>query len=200
MKKITVPVLNVLLAFGVICIIAGLFLLLRVASNYRLEISFFSFAVIFTGAVLLYLSIVVTHRALFFFLGLYLTTATFFTWLVSSGVIPPVMAGLWPLDVILSGICLIATGIFKKRRLHTRYLFPGLSLIVLGGIFLLFSLNIITMSLLAVFMRWWPVLLILLGFALVVLFAVQQRSDISFPYEAEESAEADSALLEEGEE
>ena len=70
MKKLTVPVLNILLALGVVCIIAGLFLLLRLASDYRLEFSFLSFAVIFTGAVLFYLSLTVTRRALFFFLGL----------------------------------------------------------------------------------------------------------------------------------
>lgn len=189
MKKLTVPILNMLLACGVLSIIAGLFLVLRVASNYQLEISFLSFAITFTGAVLFYLSLVVTHRALFFFLGLYLCLASFFAWFVASGVFPPAMDRLWPLEVVLSGICLVATGLFKNHRLRTRYLFPGVSLVVLGLLFLLFSLGVIRLSFVTVFMRWWPVLLIVLGVALVVLFAVQQRTDIPFPYDKDDGAD-----------
>ncbi|MCR5724395.1 MAG: DUF5668 domain-containing protein [Treponema sp.] len=200
MKKQNIPIFNLLLAFGVICIIVGLFLLLRVSFNYQLEFSFLSFAVTFTGAVLFYLSMTITRRALFFFLGLYLCLASFFTWFVTSGLIPLSMTELWPVEVVLSGICLAGTGIFKNHTLRTRYLFPSVTLIVFGLVFLLFSLDIIRVSFFSVFSRWWPLLLILLGLALVVLFACQHRSDIHFPYEADECYDGETSVSEDGDE
>ena len=110
------------------------------------------------------------------------------------------MGRLWPVDVILSGLCLVATGLFKNHRLRTRYLFPGVGLCLMGTVFLLFSADIVKVSFYSVFRRWWPLLLVVLGLALVVLFACQQRADIPFPYEPEDSSDSDISVSGDGEE
>lgn len=193
LKKLTVPVLNLLLAFGVVCILVGIFLLVRVASNYRLELSFLTLALVFTGALLFYLSLTVYRRALLFFLGMYLCFASVANLITASGLLPFSTAQLWPLQVVLSGICLIVTGLFKNRRVTSRYLFPAILLAALGCIFMLFSLDVIPVSFASVFTRWWPVLLVGVGGFLVALFLYQQSPDSRFPYEAEDSAEADAS-------
>ena len=191
MKKLTVPLLNLLLAFGVICILVGVFLLVRVAANYHLELSFLTLALVFTGAVLFYLSLALYRRALFFFLGMYLCFASIFNLIVASDAISLSMRQLWPVEVVLSGVCLTVTGLFKQHRFTTRYFFPALSLMALGVIFLLFSLDIIPISFASFFIRWWPALLVAVGVFLVVLFLYQQAPDSRFPYEAEEIIEND---------
>lgn len=189
MKKLTVPLLNLLLAFGVICILVGIFLLVRVAANYHLELSFLTLALVFTGAVLFYLSLVLYRRALFFFLGTYLCFGSIFNLIVASALLPLSMRELWPVEVMLSGVCLVVTGVFKNHRLRSRYLFPSLLLLALGTIFLLFSLDVISISFASFFLRWWPALLVLVGVFLVVLFLYQQAPDSHFPYEADDAGD-----------
>ena len=193
MKKLTVPLLNILLAFGVVCILVGIFLLVRVASNYHLELSFLTVALVFTGAVLLYLSLAVYRRALFFFLGLCLCFISIFNLIIASSVLPLSMRQLWPGQVVLSGVCLFVTGVFKNHHIRARYSFPALLLIALGAVFLLFSLHIIPVSFTYVVTRWWPAFLVLIGVSLVVLFLYQQAPNSHFPYESEEETEADEA-------
>jgi hypothetical protein len=72
--------------------------------------------------------------------------------------------------VLFSGICLIASGFYGKRRLGISYMIPAVLLIVLGAFFLLFSTDIIQVTLSAFVAKWLPAGLILAGIALVVLF------------------------------
>lgn len=191
MKKLTVPLLNILLACGVVSILVGIFLLLRVATDSQLELSFLTLALVFTGAVLVYLSLALYRRALFFFVGLYLCCASILNLIAASHFVPLSIRQLWPAEVIICGVCLLVTSFFKNHRLCARYFFPALSLIVLGSIFLLFSLNIVHVSFASVFFRWWPVLLVLGGASLIALYLYQQAPDSKFPYDKDDSVSAE---------
>ena len=70
MKKITVPMLNVLLAAGVILILAGLLLISRFSAGFGAEVPSASIAVMILGAVIFYIAMTLIHWAFFFFLGL----------------------------------------------------------------------------------------------------------------------------------
>lgn len=185
MRKITVPILNILLAIGFICIFAGLFLLVHPFAGVGDVLPFVNICLIIFGALSFYFALIKYHHAPLFFFGLYLCLAATLFLFVSSGFLPVGWDRLWPSGVILCGICLILTCLFRHHRLLSAYIVPGLILILLGAFFLLFSLDIITMSFREFVTRWWPIFLIIAGLLLVGLFLYQQNPVIPFPYEPE---------------
>ena len=62
MKKLTVPVLNLLLAVGVVFILAGLFLLTQFVTKIEIPFPIYPALTMITGAVLFYLSLVIFKR------------------------------------------------------------------------------------------------------------------------------------------
>ena len=75
----------------------------------------------------------------------------------------------------MCGICLILTCVFKHRKIRGVYLFPSLLIEVLGIAFLLFSLDVIKISLSLFVAKWGPLMLILAGAALVGVFFWQRN-------------------------
>ncbi|WP_407428613.1 hypothetical protein, partial [Treponema sp.] len=70
MKKITVPVLNILLAAGVLLILIGLLLFSHLNSDFSSEVPVFSIIIMIFGAVFFYVAMTVIHWAVIFFFGL----------------------------------------------------------------------------------------------------------------------------------
>ena len=185
MRKIKVPILNILLAAGLICIFAGLFLLLHPFAAIE-EVEpfihpFVNICLICFGALCFYFALIKYHHAPLYFFGLYLCLAATLFLFVSSGVFSIGFDRLWPCGVILCGVCLFFTCLCRHHRLFS----ASILLVVLGGFFLLFSLDIITISFKDFVSRWWPGFLILAGMVLVGLFLYQQNPVIPFPYEPE---------------
>ncbi|MBQ6779889.1 MAG: hypothetical protein IJP62_01515 [Treponema sp.] len=185
MKRFTVPILNILLAIGIVCIFAGFFLLIHPFAGLQDVAPFTNICLILFGALCFYFALVKYRHAPLFFFGLYLCLASCLFLLVTSGILPVGLSQLWPCGVVLCGICLFFTGLFRHRKILSAYLFPSLLLIILGGFFLLFSLDIISISFRTFVARWWPVFLIIIGLFLVGLFLYQQNPQFYFPYEPE---------------
>lgn len=185
MRKLTAPTLNILLAVGFVLILSGFFLLVFTFADEEHLYSFFNLGVVFCGAAAIYCSLTMYKRAFLFFAGLYLFLVSSFYLLVASGILSVGWDRLWPCGVILSGVSLFFTCLFRHRRLLTAYLFPSVLLVFLGCVFLLFSLDIISVSFRTFFVRWWPFALILVGVFLIGLFLYQQTPDNHFPYEPE---------------
>lgn len=186
MKKITVPVLNALLAAGVILILAGLFLISYFSAGLGAEIPAGPIAVMIIGAVIFYLAMTVLHWAVLFFLGLLLFCAGLCATFVFSNVLPFGPEHLWPIIVILSGICLVLTCVFKHHKVRGVYVVPAVLIEVLGIVFLLFSMEIISMSFTTFVVKWIPLILILFGAVLVGIFLWQRNFDSFFPYDKDE--------------
>ena len=91
-------------------------------------------------------------------------------------------------DVIF-GISLMPAGIYNFKRLRSIYLFPAITMILLGVFFMLFSLDIVKMSFAEFFINWWPLLLLIAGVLLVGIFFVQQILKKDFPYMEDDSLE-----------
>ena len=126
------------------------------------------------------------HWAVLFFLGLLIFCVGLCFSFVLSGVLPLGTEHLWPIAVILSGICLILTCVFKHRKVRGVYLFPSVLIEVLGIVFLLFSLKVIKGSLSAFASKWGPLVLILAGAALIGVFFWQRNFNDFFPYDKDE--------------
>lgn len=87
-----------------------------------------------------------------------------------------------PYAMICAGFALFVAGLYKARKIRSSYIFPAAALVVLGSFFLLFSTGILHFSLTTFVSRWFPLLLLLLGVTLVVVFYVQQIMKKNFPY------------------
>ena len=189
MRKIKVPVLNILLALGFVCIFAGMFFLLHPFAGMEgvepFINPFVNVSLIIFGALCFYFALIRYHHAPLYFFGMYLCLMSLFFLLISTRIIPVSFDRLWPCGMILCGICLVLTCLCRHHRLFSAYLAPGILLTIMGGFFLLFSLDIIAISFKEFVARWWPLFLIFAGVVLVGLFLYQQNPVVPFPYEPE---------------
>ncbi|MBR1404353.1 MAG: hypothetical protein IJ558_09250 [Treponema sp.] len=186
MKKITVPILNMVLAAGVLLILAGLLLISYFSTEFTAGIPVWSIATMIVGAVIFYLALTVFSMAVFFFLGLLVFFLGLCMTFVFTNVLPFGPEHLWPVAVLLCGICLILTCVFKHHRIRGVYLVPSVLIETLGVIFLLFSMNVITISLSVFVAKWLPLIFILFGAALVGVFMWQRNFNNYFPYDKDE--------------
>lgn len=186
MKKITVPVLNALLAAGLILVLAGLLLILRFYAGFGAEFPMLSALTMMLGAVIFYGAMTLLHWAVLFFSGLLIFCIGLCMTFVFSGVLPLGSENLWPIAVILCGFCLILTCVFKHRKIRGVYLFPSVLIEVLGIVFLLFSLDIIKVSFSTFMSKWGPLVLIFAGAVLIGVFLWQRNFNDFFPYDKDE--------------
>ncbi|MBQ9207039.1 MAG: hypothetical protein IJ158_10050 [Treponema sp.] len=186
MKKITVPVLNILLAAGVVLILAGLLLISHFSAGFGAEVPTGSIILMIFGAVIFYLAMTVIHWAVLFFLGLLVFCIGLCMTFVFTNVLPFGPEHLWPISLLLCGICLLLTCVFKHQKIRGVYLIPSLLIVLLGGVFLLFSFGVIKISLSSFVAKWGPLVLILAGAALVGVFLWQRNFKEFFPYDTDE--------------
>ncbi len=194
MKKLTAPVLNLVLAVGVFLILAGLFCLSQVpAFASRLESGFpiFPVAACILGAGFLYATLVLKASSFFFFISLYVFLLGIIAFFFHIKVVPFMFVQIWPILMILCSVCLIVTCLRSARRLRTVYVFPAFLLAILGVFFMLFTFSIVQISFIDFTAKWWPLMLIFCGGGCVFIFLYQQTSDNKFPFEKDDSDIAD---------
>jgi len=186
MKKITVPVLNILLATGVILVLAGLLLISKFSAGLGVELPTVSIMMMISGAVIFYLAMTFIHWAVLFFFGLLVFCMGLCTTFVFAGILSFGPESLWPIGVLLSGLCLLLTCIFKHRKVRGVYLFPTILIEILGIIFLMFSLNVIKVPFSVFISKWGPIILIVAGASLIGVFLWQRNFNDFFPYDKDE--------------
>ena len=186
MKKISVPVLNILLAAGVLFLLAGLLLYSRFVAGPDSEIPVISICTMILGAVIFYLAMTVIHWAVIFFSGLQVFCMGLCMTFMFSNILPIEPAQLWPIAVILCGICLVLTCVFKHRKVRGVYFFPAVLIEILGVVFLLFSMHIINITLSAFVGKWGALILVIAGAGLIGIFLWQRNFNDFFPYDKDE--------------
>lgn len=186
MKKLTVPALNIILAIGLLLILAGLFLISYFSSGFIGRVPVSSVIMMFFGAVVFYVSLVWIKRAWTFFAGLYIFACGLLFTFIDFNVVDSGLDVLWPLFSVFGGVCLILTCLFKHGKLRGVYFLPSMILIVLGAFFLLFSFHIIRWSFVGFFSKWFPAILIFFGAVLVGIFIYQKKLGDYFPYDKDE--------------
>ena len=73
------------------------------------------------------------------------------------------------------------------KRIKTIYMFPAIALTAMGISILLFSTHVIRTPFRMFISMWWPLLIICMGAALVIIFFVQQLRQKDFPYMKDDS-------------
>ena len=112
------------------------------------------------------------------FAGLFLVLTGLLLFFIRTKHIPYTLDALWPLVVVIGGVSLLVSSLFVYRRARISQVIPSVSLLLLGGCCLLFSLDIIQQPFLQFAGRWWPVLLIAAGFCLVILFFIWNKGSV----------------------
>lgn len=97
------------------------------------------------------------------FAGTFLTLSGGFLVLRVSALAETSMASIWPVFMTIGGIALIAYGLKRGRESAVTLVVPGVAIIMLSVLFLLFSLDVIQASLASLAATWWPVLIALAG-------------------------------------
>lgn len=175
---------NWMLAAGLVLVIIGIFFMVQNATN--------TFAIrpvllLSAGAIFLALAIALVKNSFFFYFGIFFLLNGIVFFVADTDLSPYTIRQLWPFLVIAAGMSLWPAGLYKLKRIRTVYLFPSIALIALGVTFMLFSLKIIKTKFIVVFARYWPVLMIAAGIALVATFIWQQKHKQEFTYLADDT-------------
>ena len=178
---------NILLAAGLLFIFGGILLLVYLFSRVSLGMYVFRFALFsLSGSVLLYLALTGTKPALFTFSGLFLSCCSLLFLIADARIIPYTIKQVWPVTVVLSGLSLFPAGYVRFRKFQISYVVPGVVLAGLGFVFLCFSLNIIKISFAEFARAWWPLIFVIFGFCLFVLFVYTKKKKTPVIFEDSE--------------
>ena len=111
-------------------------------------------------------------------LGLFFTLTGALVLVIDVGIIPFGMNLLWPVILINAGLSLIFSFIVVHQKIKFSYVILAIFSLILGFIFLLFSLDIIVAPLINLVSQWWPVFFIIAGMGLILLFYIKKQKII----------------------
>lgn len=185
--------LNLLLALGMLFVFGGFLLFIyAILNGHERVLKFWPCLALMLGVLVTYLSVAVFYRSFPFFLGVGLTFNAGFSVVVTSGLVSMGFTQLWPLFIIFTALALLLTCFYKHRDLRPKYYIPAIAMVLMSGLFLLFSLDVIKVPLRTFFVYFSPILLLLSGAACILFFAIQthlQKKRGIEPVSAEESNE-----------
>lgn len=175
--KTTTP-RNILLAFGLLLMGAGiLFFGLRESITASTLISLRTFILFVIGGLLFYRAMTRKKLSSLFFISVVMLCNGFLIIGIDIGLISYRLSQIWPIMVIVSGLVLIPTEIYKSGRITSRFVVPSIMISSMGVFFLLFSLDIIKERFVEFASHWWPLFFILGGLSLVALFFYSKKKD-----------------------
>jgi hypothetical protein len=129
----------------------------------------FSFFFVILGVGFAALAIKLNKRSLYLFFAALFLQVGLFLFLSTLHIIPVTVSRSWPLISIFSGIALFPAGWHRYGVFSIRYVVPSVAFIILGSVLLVFSLDLVSFSFSQFVKRWWPLLVLLAGFILVLV-------------------------------
>jgi hypothetical protein len=167
---------NKYLVIGVLIFLAGVFALLWTLGVLPSLRGFLPFPFLLAGLFFLYIvyfrgrnPIYIMFGMILFLLGIFFLVVNTLPW--ENGLMK-----IWPGFMLIAGISLIPYAYkLKRRRAQVAISISALSLIVLSLFFFLFSLDITGTSLSEFVTHWWPMLIIISGASLVVVYFFSRK-------------------------
>ena len=180
---------NFLLAFGLSCILFGIYFLVSFSAKGTTGLSVFLRFMCLSGfgMVILFFSIACFKNYLLIFVGTNLVFFGILALIIDTNVSGLKLNELWPFLVVSSGLSLLPAGLYRTKRIKSVYLFPGIALLFSGLFLLPFSLHIVGLSFKKFASIAFPIIIILLGLILVIVFFYQQTHQKNFPYMNDDS-------------
>ena len=165
---------NKLLVFAVLFVLCGVVLLLWTSGYLRRLASLWPVLPLLAGLILLYFRIFQKGPDYYVFLGVALLMAGLL-FLLTNTAFPIELIRVWPLLMTIGGLALLLYGLRKQGYTRVSLAVPGAGMILLSAVFLPFSLEIIQRPFADFAGIWWPLLLVLVGIALLVAHLTRAR-------------------------
>lgn len=150
---------------------------LMMLGSVRIPGFVFSVPTLLSGVLIGYAGLCLKYRMRFMFAATFLVLSgalLLFLEFAPSGIDLP---AIWPVLMLFLGISFLAAGFLNYRALHAVYVAPAFVFAVLGFFFLLFSTHVITLSLTAIVLWWFPLILVPSILVFVVWVFKKGRAD-----------------------
>lgn len=166
-----------LLAIGLFCILVGELFFAAAFSDFQFSpILLRAFLLGILGFLLIFKGFFSKKmRAFFIFIGMEIILYSFVLQLQDAQIFEFRIKNFWPIFIILSGISLLPAGYVSAKRMNRKFVVPAVAMIVFGGFCSLFSFDVIKMPFSRFVLLSMPVLLLLSGAYLIILFFLNQR-------------------------
>lgn len=178
---------NFILAAGFVLFLAGIFLMVKHSDHATRVFALRPVLFLFAGVLLLFISFAFTENGYTIFTGLLSVFMGIVFLLIDTHILPYSFKELWPTIMIGCGISLFPSVFYKLRRIRSVYFFPAVVMCVLGTVFLMFSMHVFPFTFRHFILKWWPVLIMIGGAVLVIIFLLQQSGNKNFPYMEDDS-------------
>lgn len=132
-----------------------------------------------------------TRRAYLISLGIMLVLDGIFFFLLNLNVFKMGLKSLWPMLVIITGLSFFLVDFFMMRKIRTIFLFPSILLVLLGTLFLMFSLGVVPFSFRRFMTLLGPVILVFSGLGIIAVYGFQKLNKENFPFMDEDSSGED---------
>jgi hypothetical protein len=166
---------NKLLVAGVAVLIAGGVILLWNLGYLPQPGKLWPVPVIIVGLFFLYMAWPRGHSDQWIIPGMVLTLGGVVFLLVNTVLNEESLARIWPAFMLVTGVSLIPYGFRKKGSARTAIVVPALFISLLALLFFPFSLRRTGGGFVAFVQQWWPMILVILGIALIVSFFSTRR-------------------------
>lgn len=166
---------EILFVAALAAILAGLGLLFHTTGLARGLGMLWPLILIAAGVLLLFFSAVKGGSSTPFFAVGFFAAVFGAVWLLST-LLAWSFAQSWPLVMVSAGIAWLVAGFRRNRKAKAGVVVPSFCFILLGGLFCLFSFDIVDMSLGAFVRIWWPSFLILGGIVLFVAYGAARKT------------------------
>jgi hypothetical protein len=166
---------NKLLVAGVAVLLAGGLLLLWNLGYLPEPGGLWPVPVILAGLVFLYMAWPQGRSDRWIIPGMVLTLGGCVFLLMNTVLSGQSIARIWPAFMLVTGLSLVPYGYSKRGGARTALVIPGIFISCLAILFLIFSLRRPGGSLVPFVRQWWPLVLVILGLALVVSFFSGRR-------------------------
>ncbi len=160
---------------AIVLMILGALFLPWTSGLLNIVSAFWPVPLILIGAVQLFYVLVGKAREGYLFSGFLLVAGGVAALLFLGGFAHVELSRGWPGFVSLTGLVLISFSYAQPVKKRPSYRIPGLVFLLMSGVFLLFSFDIVAASFSEVVAAWWPLILVLLGGWLLV----PRRGEIS---------------------
>lgn len=177
-KRWILRVSAIALPLGIGFLVVVLTLLMLTDIHFpRFSVSPFAIA---CGLLFWYSAPFLRNRLRFSFAASMLTLTGLLFLFLDFGLVKMPVHGVWPFLMLFVGMSFLVSGSLEYRKAHAVYIVPALAFFVLGGVFLLFSTDIIPLSIMS-FVFLWFLLLILPTLISVLIWVSRRRRNAGGP-------------------
>ncbi|MBN2735675.1 MAG: hypothetical protein JXR70_01760 [Spirochaetales bacterium] len=161
---------NKYLILGVVSILLGGVFLLWTLDFLPSYENLWPVPIIFFGMVILYLVFIKGKNEIYIIPGMIFTFGGIFFLLMNTILSKESLERWWPVAMFITGISLLPYAYRKREKYQVAIIIPAIFIILLSLIFLIFSLGKPGINFTNFISDWWPVLLIISGLFLIMLY------------------------------